>query len=100
MKEYLLLMHGDVFGGDAVEEERGEAWEAYLSKLQQVGAFQGGSAIGGGVCLTKGGTPPGITEQIVGYIRVQAESLERARELVVGNPVFEEGGTVELRELV
>jgi hypothetical protein len=30
---------------------------------------------------------------------VQAENLERARELVQGNPVFEAGGTVEIREL-
>lgn len=95
MKEYILLMHGD-----ASHEERGEDWETYLSGLQQAGAFQGGSSLGGGVCLSKGGTPPDITRQIVGYIRLQAASLERVRELVVGNPVFEAGGTVEVRELV
>lgn len=98
MKEYLLLMHGDATpGSDATEEKD---WEAYFSKLREAGTFEGGSAIGGGVCLSKGGTPPGITREIVGYIRVQAESLERARELVVGNPVYEAGGTVEVRELV
>lgn len=33
------------------------------------------------------------------YIRVKAGSLTDARALVVGNPVFEAGGTVEIREL-
>jgi len=36
---------------------------------------------------------------VVGYIRVRAENLARAKELVVGNPVFEGSGTVEIREL-
>jgi hypothetical protein len=35
----------------------------------------------------------------VGFIKVQAESLDHARELLKGNPVFEAGGTVEIREL-
>jgi hypothetical protein len=34
-----------------------------------------------------------------GYIRVQASDLDAARELVAGNPVYEAGGTIEVREL-
>jgi hypothetical protein len=30
---------------------------------------------------------------------VNADSLDRAKSLLVGNPVFEAGGTVEIREL-
>ncbi len=37
--------------------------------------------------------------KIGGYITVQAESLEDAMTLLVGNPVFEAGGTVEIRDL-
>ena len=40
-----------------------------------------------------------VTRQISGYIRVRAEDLNAARELVFGNPVYEAGGTVEIREL-
>jgi hypothetical protein len=40
-----------------------------------------------------------ITGHISGYIRVCAESLESGRELVVGNPVYEANGAVEIREL-
>jgi hypothetical protein len=96
MNDYIFLMHND-----ARDEERnhGDEWAAYFAKLRQAGAFQGGSAIGDGVCLSKTGTPPGITPQLAGYIHVQAESLNQARELVQGNPVFEAGGTVEIREL-
>lgn len=96
MNDYILLMHNDAQGET---RDRGAEWAAYLAQLQQAGAFQGGSAIGDGVCLSKAGTPPGITSQLAGYIRVQAESWDRARELVHGNPVFEAGGTVEIREL-
>lgn len=96
MADYLFLMHNDAQNGDS---NRDEKWAVYISKLQQVGAFQGGSAIGGGVCLSKSGRSPEVTPWLSGYIRVQAESLAQARDLVQGNPVFEAGGTVEIREL-
>jgi hypothetical protein len=96
MADYLFLMHNDAKVEDT---NRNEDWAAYISKLRQVGAFQGGSAIGGGVCLTKSGSSPEVTPWLSGYIRVQTESQAQARELVQGNPVFEAGGTVEIREL-
>jgi hypothetical protein len=96
MNDYIFLMHHDA--GDDGHHRDGE-WASYIAKLQQAGVFQGGSAIGDGICLSKAGTPPGITSQLSGYIRVQAESLTRAQELVQGNPVFEAGGTIEIREL-
>jgi hypothetical protein len=96
MADYLFLMHNDAKDGDT---NRDEEWAAYISKLQQAGAFQGGSAIGRGVCLSKSGRSPEVTSRLSGFIRVQAESLAQARDLVQGNPVFEAGGTVEIREL-
>jgi hypothetical protein len=92
MPEYILLMHDD-----AIDDET--AWEPYLRKLKQSGAFEGGSAIGDGVCARKSGTPPEVTAHLTGYIRVTADSLEQAKSLLVGNPHFEAGGTVEIREL-
>jgi hypothetical protein len=82
---------------DAVDEER--AWEPYLHGLRQTGCFQGGSAIGGGVCVRNSGTPAPMTAHLCGFIRVNADSLDQARSLLVGNPLFEAGGTVEIREL-
>lgn len=92
MADYVLLMHAD-----ATRPETG--WDAYLSNLRQSGAFDGGSAIGEGACFRKSGPAPGISAQISGYLRVQADDLAHAQRFLAGNPCYEAGGTVEIREL-
>ena len=94
MPDYLLLMHND-----ATEPERDEDWGAYLALLRGSGKFDGGSAIGTGVCVRKSGVAPSIASHLTGFLRVNAEDLEEAVRLVAGNPVYETGGTVEIREL-
>jgi hypothetical protein len=61
--------------------------------------FEGGSAIGSGICVRKSGTSASVTAHLAGFIRVNAESLDQAKSLLIGNPVFEAGGIVEIREL-
>src|SRR5262245_26213947 len=92
MAEYIFLMHDDAVDSD-------EDWEPYLQRLRQSGCFEGGSAIGEGVCVRKRGAAPAVTGHLTGYIRVTADSLDQARSLLAGNPHFEAGGTVEIREL-
>ena len=92
MAEYIFLMHDDAL-------DDGNAWEPYLEQLKKTGCFQGGSAIGDGVCARKTGTPPSVTAHLAGYIRVNADSLDHAKSMLTGNPQFEAGGTVEIREL-
>lgn len=92
MPEYILLMHDDATA------EEGD-WEPYLRGLQQSGMFQGGSAIGDGLCARRIGAPAPLTAHLAGFIRVTAASLDDARSLLAGNPVFQAGGTVEIREL-
>src|SRR3982751_3057073 len=46
MADYLLFMHDDATGPT-------KDWEGYLHRLRQAGAFEGGSAIGGGVVARK-----------------------------------------------
>jgi hypothetical protein len=94
VNDYIFLMHND-----AAAAERRLEWGPYLAKLRASGAFSGGSSIGAGICVKKAGTPADITGHLAGYLRVQADDLESARRLVEGNPVFEAGGTVEIREL-
>ena len=94
MTEYIFLMHDDAI--DNVDED---SWEPYLSKLKQGGFLQGGSAIGDGACARKSGTPGSVTEHLTGYVLVDADSLDQAKSLLIGNPVFEADGTVEVREL-
>ena len=40
-----------------------------------------------------------ITARIGGYFRIEAERLADVEALLAGNPVYENGGTVEIREL-
>lgn len=95
MKEFLLLMHTD--GGAGAED--GDAWLRYFARLRSGGRFDGGSAIGPGASYRQGAEPTPSTLPIDGFIRVRAESLEDARRFLEGNPVYESGGSVEIREL-
>jgi hypothetical protein len=97
MPDYLFLMHNDTL--DKATEGNSDNWVRYIGGLQQSGSFQSGSAIGAGTCVRKSGATPAITSHFTGFIRVHAESLDHARKLLTGNPVFEAGGTVEIREL-
>jgi hypothetical protein len=47
----------------------------------------------------KDGAARKVTEHLTGYIRITADSMEQAKSLLIGNPQFEAGGTVEIREL-
>ena len=93
MPEYMLLMHDD-----ADADEQG-SWDRYLRTLKQNGVFEGGSAIGDGVCVKKAGHAPPVTAHLAGYIRLNAASIDEAKTFLAGNPHFEAGGTVEIREL-
>jgi hypothetical protein len=96
VNDYILFMHAGT-PDEASHPDHG--WPAYFAMLRTAGAFEGGSAVGDGLCVSKAGAPGAITRHITGYIRVRAESLDAARALLAGNPVYEAGGTVEIREL-
>lgn len=95
MHDYLLLMHDDATQSD----NTADAWGVYLAKLRATGLFDGGSSIGDGVCMNKAGSAANVSSHLVGFLRIRAHDLDHARELVLGNPVFEAGGTVEIRDL-
>ncbi len=94
MKDFILLMHSDT-----KREVESADWEAYIATLTSSGCFQGGSTIGSGKCLRKAGPIGPLHEVLCGFIRITAKDLDEASIYVHGNPVFEAGGTVELREL-
>jgi hypothetical protein len=94
VRDFILLMHND-----AIAETEPEMWTPYLSFLRGKGVFEGGSAIGAGETFRQHAAPGAVSDHLTGYIRVKAEDLAEARELLAGNPVFECGGTVEIREL-
>jgi hypothetical protein len=94
MKDFIFLMHDD-----ATAPVKVGAWPGYFLRLRAAGAFQGGSAIGSGVCVRKEGAAPATSDHLGGYLRIEAADLDAARALLPGNPVFEAGGTIEIREL-
>jgi hypothetical protein len=93
MSDYILLMHM------TPHAEPPEAWDRYVTALEKSGHLRGGSAIGDGVACRKDGAEGAITAHLTGFIRIEAESLEAAQALLAGNPVYESGGIVEIREL-
>ena len=94
MADFILLMHGD-YDLDGKTEN----WQPYLDMLSSAGALRGGSAIGSGLCMRRSGFIPDVSRRLVGYVKIEARDLDHARELVQDNPVYEAGGTVEIREL-
>ena len=71
MNDYILLMHNDA---PERSGNRAAEWTAYFAKLKQAGAFQGGSALGDGICASKSPAARGITQHLSGYIRIQARA--------------------------
>lgn len=97
MNEYILFMHDDAV--DRAIAGDGSRWGQYLSALRASGLFDGGSAIGAGILAAKGCSDKPAALDVTGYLRVRAESLDAAKRFLDGNPVFDAGGTVEIREL-
>ena len=94
MLDFILLMHND-----AAIKSSSDMWDHYFASLRERGAFVGGSSIGHGECVRKAGTVAATTDHLNEFIHIQARDLSEAKQLVNGNPVFECGGTVEIREL-
>lgn len=113
MNDFLLLMHNDAVDSQLANDA--EAWDRYFALLQQSGSFAGGSEIGLGRCfrkdieqsgsvsisgaIQKAAIPQTSSDHLTGFIRLQVESMAAAEALLAGNPVYEAGGTVEIREL-
>lgn len=98
MRDFIFLMHTDA-SEDVGQANLAEEWDGYLSRLRASGRFEGGSSVGDGACYRKSAQAPPVTDHIGGYIRISASDLHDAARLLEGNPVYEAGGTVEIREL-
>jgi hypothetical protein len=96
LKEFIVLIHDDAI--DNVLANAPQAWENYLQSLQASGCFSGGSAIGNGDTFRKRVLAK-ATSGLNGFLRLRCIDLAKARALLEGNPAFEAGATVEIREL-
>jgi len=91
-------MHDNVTNVAASKD--GDNWDKQLSALRASGQFDGGSSIGRGESIRIGQHPKAAQTHITGLVGVRAKDPEDARRFLEGNPVFEAGGTVEIRELI
>ena len=98
MNEYIIFMFNDATNQAASEDDT--LWSEYISKLRQTGQFDGGSSIGGGERFRKGQATKSAITEISGFIRVRADCVEAAKNLLVGNPAYEAGASIDIRELI
>jgi hypothetical protein len=90
-------MYNDALdSGQAREASR---WNNYFAGLHASGNFDGGSSIGSGTKYRLNCENRPSDENMNGFIRVRAEDLTAAKKFLVGNPIYDAGGTVEIREL-
>ncbi|MDZ7867999.1 MAG: YciI family protein [Rheinheimera sp.] len=97
MHDYLFLMYHDATDAAAAADDA--VWQQYFALLHQSGCFDGGSSIGAGQSFRKNATAASSADRLSGFIRVRAENLAAAQQFLVGNPIYEAGGTVEIRQL-
>lgn len=97
MKDFILFMYDDA--PDAVAASDGASWGSYFSTLHASGQFDGGSSIGSGKKFRKHCPDQDSGMGMSGFIRVRAADLAHAKAFLAGNPIYEAGGTVEIREL-
>ena len=97
MKDFILLMYDDAPDPKAASD--GASWGSYFSSLHASGQFDGGSSIGLGTRFRKKFPDQESGSGVSGFIRVRAEDLAHAKAFLAGNPIYEAGGTVEIREL-
>ena len=97
MKDFILFMYDDAT--DPVAANEGARWERYFSSLRASGQFDGGSSIGLGTRFRKNCPDQESGMGMNGFIRLRAEDLAHAKVFLAGNPIYEAGGTVEIREL-
>ncbi|MDC8756946.1 hypothetical protein [Janthinobacterium fluminis] len=97
MNEYIIFMLDDTTNRSA--STNSTLWAEYISALRKSGQFDGGSSIGNGERHRKGEPAKAAGIDVTGFIRVRAASMEDARRFLIGNPDYEAGGSVEIREL-
>ncbi len=90
MAEFMMLMKGGA-------GENGN-WTTYIESLIKTGMFRGGSALNNGLCANKQGINRSCI--VTGFMQFEADTIEQIQALLVGNPVYESGGEVELLELI
>jgi hypothetical protein len=107
MADYLYLFRGGRrdLSPQQMQEEI-EKWGAWIRQLSDRGVFKGGEPLaeGGKVLTGRSKTvtdgPYAEAKDVVGgFLLITAENLDQATELARGCPIFENEGSLEVREV-
>lgn len=107
MKEYLLVFRSTTGHLRSTPEESAavsEQWKNWIDTIAHAGKFTGGQPLmPGGRLMSKSGITDAPfaegKEVLTGYIIVKADHYDEAATLSKGCPVFQDNGTLEIREI-
>jgi len=111
MSDFMLMFKGTNYADMGLSKEELQQkigkWWAWQTKLQERGIFKGGSALQSNTRAIKGSdrlvtdqSSAELKEVIGGYFLIEVEDLETATEIAQDYPDFDEGGIVEIRQLM
>jgi hypothetical protein len=108
MADFMYLFRGGQPSGSPEQmQQHMQKWGQWMKELSQKGQFKAGDPLeGGGKVLT--GAKKVVTDGpfaeakdlVGGYLLVKAETLDDATELAKGCPIFDVGGSVEVRPIM
>jgi len=107
MKEYLLVfraVQGHVRRTPEESAANMELWKNWIGSIAQAGKFTGGQPLmPGGKLMSKGGITDAPfaegKEVLNGYVMIKADHYDEAAQLSKGCPIFDDDGTLEIREI-
>ena len=108
MKEYLLIFRGGANPEDMTPEQMQatmQNWGAWMEGLKKTNQLSGGHPLQDGGKLLSGPKGKTVTaladgpDSIGGYMLIKAKGLTEATKIAKGCPIFNNGGTAELRAI-
>lgn len=107
MTEYLLVfraVRGHVRRTTEETAANMELWKNWIGSIAQTGKFIGGQplAVDGRLMSKSGITDAPFAEGkevLNGYVMIKADNYDEAIQLSKGCPIFEDNGTLEIREI-
>ncbi|WP_420581201.1 YciI family protein [Reichenbachiella sp.] len=110
MKDYLFIFRNDESGSDQTPEEMQAhmaKWSVWMQGLAEDNKLIAGEPLqkegkvvrNAGALITDGAYAEG-KEMVGGYLIVKSDTLDGAVEISKGCPIYEDGGSVEVREIM
>jgi hypothetical protein len=109
MADFMYLFRGGVMDRSPEQMQASmQKWRTWMDELGKKGHFKGGEPLEPATGKVVSGKQKVVTDGpyaeakdiVGGYLIVAAETLADATELAKGCPIFENGGTVEVRSIM